>query len=365
MRKIRILVAEDIKEARDLIIEGIKSYSTKKFNDENFFFIEKAESFSKGLQLIAETEKSKEYFDIFFADIDFTEDKKGGAIDSGFKLIEKAFEVCPITKIYTYSAQYKRYQDLRIKNEELVQRGLIVFTMDKSEGEGGEEKWLTNNLDKIYNKIEVDNWLWDIWENHKKLIEVLKVIPLSKDAFLNLNRFNEINSNLETIILLLQRRKQFNADAILFRLILQLYHQNLEIFITRDKDEEAIFKESEVNRPKVFEFVKDLLGSESALEFKDKKSFLRKIAAFSPTYNYRFGHILNWYRNGSVHPDKKFIPELANVIFANLTLALYVLGEKRNIRTSQVESILLEKKFQEENEKGLKDLKNLIAFIKQ
>jgi len=365
MRKIRILVAEDTKEARDLIIDGIKSYANKKYNDENYFRIEKAESFNKGLQVIIETEKNKEYFDVFFADIDFTEDKKGGAIDSGFKLIEKAFQVCPLTKIYTYSAQYKRYQDLRTKNEELVQKGLVVFTMDKSEGEGGEEKWLSDNLDKIYEKVEKENWLWDIWENHEKIMAALKTHQLSTDTFTSLNRYNEISSNLETILLLLQRKNNFNADTILFRLILQLYHRNLEIFVTGDKEDEIIFNESEQNKQKVLEFVKDLLGTESSLEFKDKKSFLRKLSVFSTGQEYRFGHILNWYRNGSVHLDKKFIPELANLIFANLTLVLYVFGKKEKISTAQFESLLADQEFQRANEKGLKDLKSLIEFIKK
>lgn len=372
MKKIRILVAEDTKEARDLIIEGIKSYAFKKFNDENYFFIEKAESFSKGLQLLTETDKNKEYFDIFFADIDFTEDKKGGQLDSGFKLIERAFEVCPITKIYTYSAQYKRVPDLRKRNEELVQRGLVVFTMDKSEGESGEEKWLEDNLDKIYERIEKENWLWDLWENHNKILEVLRASSLSKEAFTNLNRFNEINSNLETILLLLQRKSNFNADVILSRLILQLYHRNLEIFITGDKSEDEILSESDRLRIFTEEFLrrenllgKDDRGMDKSLYLGERSSSLRKLIVHSHDYTFKFGYLLNKYRNKSVHPGGKFFPELASVIFANLTFTLYVLGNKKNISTSQIESLLADNKFQSENKNGLKDLKSLIEFIKR
>jgi len=354
MKKIKILIAEDTKEARDLIIEGLQSYAEKKFGDKNYFVIERAESFQKGLQKLSESEKSKSFYDVFFADIDFTEDNKGGERDSGYKLIEKAFDVCPVTKIYTYSGQFHA-KDLWQKYEELQQNGLIIQGMDKSHAEGGEEAWLNENLDKIVEKLSEENYLLSLWQNHQLVLEALK-----KDSFFNsisgMQKFHEIQSNLESILVLLKSRKSINADVILFRLILQLYHRCLEIFITQDKDEETIFKESELNKQKVFEHVKDLLGNESQLEFKDKKSFLRKLAAFTVDRKYRFGHIVNWYRNGSVHPDKKFVPELTNILYANLTFILYVSARKKDINFQSIRDSLNEGLFKGKGEKDLKDI---------
>jgi len=360
MKKIKILIAEDTKEARDLIIEGLQSYAEKKFGDKNYFVIERAESFQKGLQKLSESEKSKSFYDVFFADIDFTEDNKGGERDSGYKLIEKAFDVCPVTKIYTYSGQFHA-KDLWQKYEELQQNGLIIQGMDKSHAEGGEEAWLNENLDKMVAKLTEEDYLLCLWQNHQLVLETLRKEPLFNSVS-GIQKFYEIQSNLESIIVLLKSRKSINADVILFRLILQLYHRCLEIFITQDKDEETIFKESELNKQKVFEHVKDLLGNESHLEFKDKKSFLRKLAAFTVDRKYRFGHIVNWYRNGSVHPDKKFVPELTNILYANLTFILYVSARKEDIHFQSIRDSLNEGLFKG---KGEKDLKDIIQHIQK
>lgn len=355
---IRVMVAEDSVDAMEIILKQLNKFESLRIK------LDECESFQKGLVKIKEAQQKKEPYHFLFIDIDFTGDDAGGKRDSGFNLIKKAFQLCPLSKIATYSAQYK-YADLEPTHQEMVKNGLVVYTFDKDHRKEKPEEWFSDGFKKLITEFEQEKWLWEIWRNHEKINTKLLNTVLSEDKFISRNRRDEITSNLEAIIFVLQRRAQFNADAILFRLILQLYHRSMEIFITRDKNEEDIFKESEVNRPKVFEFVKDLLGSEPALEFKDKKSFLRKLTAFSFGKEYRYGHILNWYRNGSVHTDKKFIPDLANVIFANLTFSHYTIGKKENISISEIESLLTDRNFQDENKKGLTDLKSLIEFIKQ
>jgi len=353
MKKIKILVAEDTKEARDLIIEGLKSYAFKKFGDENYFEIERAESFQKGRQKLADSEKSKSFYDVFFADIDFTEDNKGGKRDSGYGLIEKAFEVCPVTKIYTYSGQFHA-KDLWQKYEDLQQKGLIVQGMDKSHSEGGEEAWLNENLDKIVEKLSEENYLLSLWQNHQLVLDALR-----KDTFFDsisgIQKFHEIQSNLESILVLLKSRKSINADVIVFRIILQLYHRSLELFVTGDKEESEIIDESNKVEEIVFNFVNDIT-KEDKRKYDSDKSFLRKIAAFSPTKIFRFGYILNRNRNGAVH--RNFEPTLSNILFANLTLTTYMRG-KKDLYYENFE-IITESK----SKKGFIYLKELIKYIR-
>lgn len=127
-------------------------------------------------------------------------------------------------------------------------------------------------------------------------------------------------------------------------------------------------KDSDKNRGKVFGFVEDLVSNKDDREFKDRKSFLRKIAADKPTKIYRYGHILNWYRNGSVHPKPnkekpniEFIPELLNVLFANLTFAAYVLdGDFKSIKYDEFKKIAASKS---DNPLAQIDFQSLLGFI--
>lgn len=159
-----------------------------------------------------ECEKHKNYYDIFFCDIDFTE--AGGESDAGFELMQLAFEICPITKICTYSGQF-HIRDLWPKYEKLKQLGFIAQTMDKSHGEGGESEWLIKNIGELVKKVKEEKYLSDLWLNHQT---IWKKIKTNVKEIHKLNRYFEIKSNLDTITLLLQRKTQFSADVILFGL---------------------------------------------------------------------------------------------------------------------------------------------------
>lgn len=365
MQKIKILVAEDTKVARDLIIEGLQNYALTKFGDENYFFIERAESFQKGLQKLAESEKAKLFYDVFFTDIDFSEDNRGGARDSGYKLIEKAFEVCPVTKIYTYSGQFHA-KDLWLKYEYLKQRGLIIQGMDKSHAEGGEEAWLNENLDKIIDKLSSENYLLNIWQNHQLVLDTIRKEPYFNSTK-GILKFYEIQSNLESILVLLKSIKSICADVILYRLILQLYHRCLEIYLSQGSDDEII-SQSDMNKTLAENLLRQekLLGKEAdgtdrSLILGDRSSALRKIVAYSTDNKLKYGYLMNKYRNKSVHPDSIFEPELTNVIFSNLSLSLYVLAEKNAINYQLLESALNEGLFKG---RGEKDLVELIGYLK-
>jgi CheY-like chemotaxis protein len=80
MHKIKIFIAEDTKESRDILVDQLKEYSEKKFKDVDIFEINTADSYQKALNIINNIERNSDYYDIFFCDIDFTEDNKGGGI---------------------------------------------------------------------------------------------------------------------------------------------------------------------------------------------------------------------------------------------------------------------------------------------
>ncbi|MCX7610573.1 MAG: hypothetical protein N2043_03175 [Ignavibacterium sp.] len=355
MQQIKVLIAEDTKEARDLIVEGLQEYSILRTGKPDLFRIDKTEKFEKAINFLDNSFRDKSYYEIFFCDIDFTE--SGGRRDAGYDLIEKAFEVCPLTKICTYSGQFHG-KDLWEKYEFLKHNGLIVHTMDKSHSEGGTSEWLINNIDDLVKKVNEERVYFELWYNHNLVWEKIKNQKINLE---NIEKFDEIHSNLQTITALLQRKKQFDADIVLFRLIIQLYHRCLEIFVTGDKTDTEIFNESKNNKKNVYPFVKDIIKEKDFdLSYNDKRSFLHKICSFSPTEIYRYGHIINWYRNGSVHPQKKFSPEFGNVIFSNLTLALYVLDNKKEIKIENIKSGL--KSF---GNNSFKDLRDLIEFIEE
>jgi CheY-like chemotaxis protein len=364
MRIIRILVAEDTKVARDILVEGIEEYSQANLSGKNEIEIVKAESYSKALQKIIESGTDNNYFDIFFADIDFTEDGKGGKRDSGFELIERAFEVCPITAIVTHSGQFHA-KDLWDKYEDLKQNGLIVRTMDKSHGEGGSQKWLNENLEKIVTEINEQAFLKDLWLNHKLILNNLNLnkIKICSDPFRELSIKEEIASNFETITMLLLKRKNFNADIILFRLILQLYHRSLEVFIAGDKTEEEIVKISDSNKEAAFKWVADFGKPANDREFTSRQSFLRKLAAFTIDEKFKFGYILNIYRNRSVHPNKEFRPEIIHLLFANLTLAIFMSENKGEIKYQSIRDFYAKHAINF-NWIAKKDFDKLIDFLK-
>jgi predicted helicase len=174
MQQIKVLIAEDTKEARDLIVEGLQEYALKEKDKEDFFRIDKTEKFEKALRYLEDSSKNKSYYDIFFCDIDFTE--SGGRRDAGYDLIEKAFDVCPFTKICTYSGQFHG-KDLWSKYESLKQNGLIVHTMDKSHSEGGTSEWMMRNIDELVKKVKRKEYTFSygiimLWFGEKSEIKI-------------------------------------------------------------------------------------------------------------------------------------------------------------------------------------------------
>lgn len=354
MKKIRILVAEDTKEARDILVENLTDYELEKYGNNNVFEITKAESFVKASQLLKESGKNGTPYEVFFCDIDFTEDNKGGKRDSGFELIKLAFEISNITNIYTYSGQFKA-ADLWDGYEPLVSKGLIIKTFDKSHTEGGEVEWVRSNFDELFNRLANEKILWDIWNNHELIKKSVTTKVFSRDAQENLLVQSEIMSNLDTILFLIKKLPDFDAEKVIYRLIIQLYHRSLESFCRGSKSDEEIYSDSMANKKKV----ETLTNQKKPWEFGERVSAFQAILSFSAEYFAKFGYKVNNYRNNSVHPTDTFDVCLSNVYYCGIALALYCSnGDKKDITTGEIKT-----KLKALNDRGKRDLEEILSIF--
>ena len=340
INKLKVLIAEDTRMARELLINDLNEFARVTLNAVEYFDIEEAETFEKAHQKIVESGNTQNYYDIIFADIDFTEDNKGGKSDSGYKLIEKAFEVCPITKIATYSGQF-RAAELWPKYEELKNRGLIVKTFDKSHSEAGNPNWLKKGVNEIVEEINANSYIRDIWDNHQLVKENMRIKKYGKDPFIDVLIKNTIHLNIDSALMLLMNIDKFDAKEIIYRLIIYLYHNSLEIYCRADKTDEQIIEESDKNKINAEEFI-GLLKINKNLKFPlESVNSQRIFVASISDYRIKFADKLNFYRNLSIHQDpnkKRFIPDLAHVLYSSLAFSLIVTTTKEKIKTSHIKS---------------------------
>jgi len=344
MKHYKVLLAEDTIEARDTIIEKLKEL--KDYN----FQIDECEFPDKALSKLVESEASNKFYDILFIDLDFTEQShKGGKRDSGFQIIKRAFDICPISKICTYSGQFKEL-DLTDEHQELVKKGLVTFSFDKQKKDAGIGDWFSKGMSELLPVLEEEYYQFDVFTNHKAIRQALKKSKLSFQLQW------EIISNLDIIIVLLKSLGNVTAKSTFYKLIIQLYHTCLEIFCGANKNEEQIIRLSDENKSRAEKIIN------KKLELGDRATALRKMVSYSEDEKIKFGYKLNFLRNKSTHLTENFTPDLSNVIFANLCLTLYILGteQKSEIKLHNIDSLVRLNSMM-----GYKDLNSLINFIKQ
>ena len=356
--KLKVLIAEDTRIARDILIMNLENFAKDDLDNIEYFNIEKAESFEKAHRMIVNTKSTGDYYDIIFADIDFTEDNKGGERDSGYVLIEKAFEICPLTKITTYSGQF-RAAELWGKYEELKDKGLIVRTFDKSHNESGESNWMAEGLNKIIKEINGGYFIWDIWNNHELIIDEIKSQTFSGDPFTNLIIKNTIISNLESALLLFMNIDRLQGKEIIYRMMIYLYHNSLEILCRADKTDEQIIKESDENKTLAEQFIMGTKGKEVILNFPDSVNSQRIFISSINDERIKFVDTLNYYRNKSIHPAETFKLDISNVLFSVLAFTLAVTSNKNQIAFDYIKSFVNESK----NLGAKNALEELLSFI--
>lgn len=349
MTPIRILIADDFNFDRDDIRQHLIEFGEKSSLN---FEIHETSTFQNTLKTLKDFEKSNKYFDILFIDIDFSGIGGGNEL-SGFEIIKRAFEICPISRILVYSAQ----QWEGVQREEfthLIRNGMVVASFAKQDIVKDYIRWFYKNFRVVIKEFQDNLFLWDIWENNNTILTHLKLNPAAKDQITNLQMFSEIESYLDTTLMLIMNRGKIGAEHILNRSLLQMYHRALEIFCEGDKSEKEIRELAEKNVGVVATII-----NKSDLKFTkdDRLSALHKIVAYTVSPISKFGYKVNNYRNNAMHPNKKFAVDTANLLFASLALHLYiVLGVKPKI--DRIREFNNNSKLP-----GAKDLKDLLSYV--
>ena len=341
------MIAEDDVEAREILIYELNEHYPA-YN----FEIEECESPLKVFSKLSDSSKQNKYFDVAFVDIDFTiANTKGGRRDSGFEIIEKAFQTCPFTKVCTYSGQFRAF-DLSDKFHEIERKGLVSYPFDKSHQGVGEKSWFVRGFQKVLVDVERDLIVWDIWENSLKLIDRIKSTSIDQNQFKNAQQQLEIINLIESVYPLIKNSIE-NNDGTSIDEIIKKYHNILEIFCRSGKNPTQIISDSDNNKS-ILE--KKICGS---LKYRDGVNALRIIAGHSNTDYFRCGYKLNGYRNHTIHPETNFIADIANLLFSHLAVCLYILGKETAYSYIKQFSLLP----QNSCYSGLQDLKDIIVFI--
>lgn len=346
MKKFKVLIAEDTIEAREILIEELNNLKNKSDID---FEITECEFPDKALSKISEAGNNNNYFHILFIDIDFTEQShKGGKRDSGFQIIERAFETCPISKICTYSGQFQAL-DLSEKHQELIKKGLVVYTFDKSRRDAGMQDWFEKGMNEIIDELKKQYYLFDIFTNHKRIKEIIGKGDLPFEIKW------EIFINLDTVLNLMRDLIKISSEYIYYRLIIHLYHLSLLTYLKNTKSKEDLERDFNLNKDKAEEIIKP----SRAFTWQEQNA-LSIIVAESPAEFVRYGYKLNNYRNKSIHPDEDFKPDLYNIIFSSLVFTLYVVKDKSQISTELIRDFASQL---DKEAKGKNDFDELIKFI--
>ncbi len=347
MTKFKVLIAEDTIEARDILIEEIRKL--KERTGYEFEYTE-CEFPDKALNKLSELEQKNEYYDILFIDLDFTQQAhKGGKRDSGFQIIKKAFEICPISKICTYSGQFREV-DLSEEHQELIKKGLVVYTFDKSKKEAGHKDWFEKGILEIIEELKQESFLFDIFNNHKLIKSEITKSKLPLDIQW------EILSNLDSIINLSKNLNKVPYTYIYLRLIIHLYHLSLISYLRNLKSDEEIKRNFEAKKAKAIEIIKP----SKTFEWREQNALSIIIGEGNIDF-VKFGFKLNDYRNKCIHPEPNFNPDLFNIIFCSLVFSLYVIQDKQKLHISRIEVFL--ENF-DEALKGKKDLVELLTFLR-
>ena len=316
MEKIKILLAEDTKVKRDIFKRELEFFGLENFE------LTICETDTKAIETIKKAGERQSYYDILFIDIDFSEpsETKRGRKDSGFKIIKEAFKTFPLSKICTHSAhQYD--PDLVPETFELIKNGLIIKQFDTRKSDGSD--WFKSNFQTLLDQVNSEKYLIDIWKNHSAIIQRLSAI---KDF-----PVFEAKANLDFVISLLQIKSHDISHDRILRMIIHFYHLCLELFVGFNKSDLKIFVDYNNNLDQgasKYSFLKNHKKiAIDNLHRKQTPTSQQKLIAYSVDDRFRFGDKLNFYRNESIHPDNNFNPGISNILFANLTLMLYVNGK--------------------------------------
>ncbi len=333
MSKLRILLAEDDSEPREIFSSRIREYFAN--SQVKYEYVEAA-SYDEASTILKQSREDRNYFDVFFSDIDFSEGVNTGERASGYELIKEAFNICPGTLIITFSGQF-RSQDLWGEYENLKNLGLIIKTMDKSHSDGGTWNWYFENFKEIFENALSNKIMHGIWKNHSAILEKLSGLIPDNDQSTGIAIKNTIQQNLESVFVLQKNLDRIDEKSIFFRLMIYLYHASLEVFLKGEKQNQTIVRKANRKKQVYHQLLRDAgYLKDRELVFSNRCSALHVIVAECRKDLFLFAYLLNMYRNNSIHENKNFRLDQINVLFAHLTLAVCVL-DRREIAYDEIE----------------------------
>lgn len=322
--KYKILIADDSHED----IEHLNSLLSDYFNAKNIlpsdYEITKAYTINDTEEILKRTN-----FNIFFVDINFSEADKTAGNRTGFALVRQAFKTSPLIFVYIYSRDADSKVSYQNETTNLLKQGLLQDVFKKELF--FEKSQFYERLKNTWSHIELNKYLWSIWENHKKIID--KLNKLFENGEISEQGKAEIKTNLDSILFLLKNVPS-DFEKTLFNLCIILYHKCLEIICERNKTKENIIYDALANRETAERILKEenlISNSKSFLGDWDQKSIsaIIKILAYPNSEIFKFGYIANRWRNEIVHNE--FSTGTSNIMFYNITLSLYAELDKIDI----------------------------------
>ncbi|MBE2281547.1 MAG: hypothetical protein IAE91_14240 [Ignavibacteriaceae bacterium] len=375
-----ILIADDdfkeINEYKEKLLD-----CKIKFNIELNIFT--ASKVNEVLDLI-ESQNADTRFDLILMDLNFSVgDIKHGGRFSGFKLIETAHEVNPISLIMVVSNNIVK-SDFSNALSNLIRSGKISIQIDKAE-EIKDPGLFEKNFEVALKLIEKRKVLKDIFTNHTLILEsitdeefkeqlkldqnvVIDIIKSELDSEIlthyskEITKINTLNpttpENFHT------KKKQgvnYRIVLILYQLILEKYaelnYTEVEI-LNRLKEYSGNINEI-TGRTKIGKDVVDLaFKKEKNGKLKRKKFFssLVKLLIIHIDERIKFAEILSKSRNSAAHNLEKNL-DFNHCIFAHLVVSLYIIDDKTKIQITNIKSARLQEL------PGYEELVEIINFI--
>lgn len=355
-KTLNVLIADDLKRERGNIKKHLNKYYELEKNIQ-FQILETS--------TVSETEKilslQGSKFDIIFMDINFSEGElsKKDLTNAGLDLIELAFSINPLNVIATISNNIHGTNN-SAEITKLTKTGKISELIRKDQEMVDKEGWFNKPLERMIELVNTRKYLNDIISNHRLILEKISPDELKK----------ELNDYLNPIIDILKEIDSNSDKEAMFRLLILLIHICLEKYSSAKNTDEEIHDRlkdniSTLNKMLSNEIRRDISHIISPKRTNRngnnyfKQSALEKILALHIDERVVFGDKLNQFRNYSTHFNNALRPTICHVLFAHLTLLVYIVDDRSTIKFSNIKNLDLK------DQAGYEDFRSIVNYISQ
>lgn len=353
--EIRILVADDDPRKSKPLIENIITY--KDFENRHIK-VDNAENVESAMDFLDNTEKTNQFYDIALIDIDFSE--IGGKRDDGYRIIEHASQICPLTKIAAFSEKHDD-EDLLGGYDDLRNRNKIITTLKpkKIDRNLTYEQFVHNRLKGIIDLVDKDELNFELWSNHRAVDQFLLSYNSETTSFIR----DVIKPNLDGCIGLIKNLPFVAEQVIMFNLLVHLYHQSLEKYCRGVKSKDEIMTTSTKNIQIIKKYYKRPLNFKpSTEEFKENPNLepfsQRVFGAFTNNEECSFLLQYNYVRNQAVHLKRRKI-YFDDILYGNLLLTMIVAGKVN----TNIKSVIKYIESTPSKTESRKDLLELVSYL--